>query len=80
MKKIEQCFNPKRYELFVGVKSDNNLHLYQKLGYAIFQKAPYGCGDIEMFFMEKSNRDNRQGAVIKERGKSSHAKAMSYEP
>jgi len=53
MKEIEKHFNPKRYELFVGSKSDNNIHLYQKLGYNIYQRNQYECGDIEIFYMEK---------------------------
>jgi ribosomal protein S18 acetylase RimI-like enzyme len=53
MKEIEKLFNPKRYELFVGSKSDNNIHLYQKLGYNIYQRNKYECGDIEIFYMEK---------------------------
>lgn len=38
MKEIEKLYNPKRYELFVGSKSDNNLHLYKKIGYNIFKR------------------------------------------
>jgi len=53
MKEIEKHFNPKRYELFVGSKSDNNIHLYQKLGYNIYQRNQHECGDIEIFYMEK---------------------------
>jgi len=53
MKEIEKQYSPKRYELFVGSKSDNNIHLYQKLGYNICQKNKYECGNIEVFFMEK---------------------------
>jgi len=53
MKEIEACFHPQRYELFVGAKSDNNIHLYQKLGYHICRKTGYECGAIEIFYMEK---------------------------
>lgn len=56
MKEIEKQYNPKRYELFVGSKSDNNIHLYQKLGYNIHHKNKYECGDIEIFYMDKINR------------------------
>jgi ribosomal protein S18 acetylase RimI-like enzyme len=54
MKEIEKYFAPKRYELFVGSKSDNNIRLYQKLGYTIYKKDCYECGGIEIFYMEKS--------------------------
>lgn len=54
MKEIERHFTSKRFELFVGSKSVKNQHLYQKLGYSVFKKKPYGCGsNIEVFFMEK---------------------------
>ncbi|MFH1440452.1 MAG: GNAT family N-acetyltransferase [Candidatus Omnitrophota bacterium] len=50
---IEKYFNPERFELFVGSKSDKNIHLYQKLGYNIFKINQYECGNIEIFYMEK---------------------------
>lgn len=53
MKEIEKYFTPKRYELFVGSKSDKNIYLYQKLGYNIFETNQYECGNIEIFYMEK---------------------------
>lgn len=53
MKKIEKYFNPERFELFVGSKSDKNIHLYQKLGYNIFETNQYECGNIEIFYMKK---------------------------
>jgi len=53
MNEVEKYFKPKRFELFVGTKSEKNIHLYQKLGYSIFKKENYGCGDIEVFYMEK---------------------------
>jgi ribosomal protein S18 acetylase RimI-like enzyme len=57
MKKIEKLYNPKRYELFVGTKSDKNIYLYKKLGYTIYKTEKYGCRDIEIFYMEKLNKD-----------------------
>ena len=54
MKEIETCFHPKRYELFVGAKSDNNIHLYQKIGYHTCRKAAYECRAIEILYMEKN--------------------------
>lgn len=53
MKKIENFFSSKRFELFVGSKSEKNIHLYKKLGYTIYKRNAYECGDIEIFYMEK---------------------------
>jgi ribosomal protein S18 acetylase RimI-like enzyme len=53
MKEIEKYYTPKRFELFVGSKSENNIHLYKKLGYRIFKTAKYECGNIEIYYMEK---------------------------
>jgi ribosomal protein S18 acetylase RimI-like enzyme len=57
MREIEKCFTPKRFELFVGSKSDNNIHLYQKLGYNIYKTGDYECGHIEIIYMEKINKN-----------------------
>lgn len=56
MKKIEKYFNTERFELFVGSKSDKNIHLYQKLGHNIFKTNQYESGDIEIFYMEKFSK------------------------
>lgn len=53
MKEIERCYPKKRYELFVGSKSNNNIRLYQKLGYSIYKSNQHECGNIEIFYMEK---------------------------
>jgi ribosomal protein S18 acetylase RimI-like enzyme len=53
MKTIEDCYKPRRFELFVGSKSYKNIYLYKKLGYTIYKTQKYGCGDIEVFYMEK---------------------------
>lgn len=58
MKEIEKLYRPKRYELFVGTKSDKNIYLYKKLGYTIYEKSKYGCGEIEIFYMEKISKAN----------------------
>ena len=57
MQEIQKCYKPMRFELFVGSKSDNNIHLYKKLGYHIFKKAKYESGDIEIYYMEKIIED-----------------------
>jgi ribosomal protein S18 acetylase RimI-like enzyme len=59
MHEIEKLYCPKRYELFVGSKSDNNIHLYQKLGYNIYERNKYECGNIEIFYMEKIKASNK---------------------
>lgn len=53
MRAIEKRFAPTRYELFVGAKSENNIHLYTKLGYSIFKTGGECCGSVEALFMEK---------------------------
>lgn len=50
---IEEACPALRYELFAGSKSVNNIHLYQKLGYVIYEKKRYGHGAIEVLYMEK---------------------------
>ena len=57
MKEIEKYFTPERFELFVGSKSDKNIHLYQKLGYKIYKAGAYECGHIEILYMEKINKN-----------------------
>ena len=58
MKAIEECYKPERFELFVGSKSENNIYLYQKLGYSTYKAERYECGDIEIFYMEKRYGNN----------------------
>ena len=53
MNAIEGCYKPKRFELFTGSKSDNNIHLYEKSGYTICKSDKYECGDIRIYYMEK---------------------------
>ncbi len=62
MQEIERSYAPSRCELFVGSRSDNNIHLYRKLGYTVFQRDRYECGDIEIFYMEKipASKQGRQ--------------------
>ena len=55
MKAIEHHYSPQRFDLFVGSKSHKNIYLYKKLGFAIYKTAKYGCGDIEIFYMEKTH-------------------------
>jgi ribosomal protein S18 acetylase RimI-like enzyme len=58
MLEIEKRFTPKRFELFVGACSDNNIHLYTKLGYSTFDAGGDCCGSVETVFMEKRAKEN----------------------
>lgn len=50
---IEACFpGCGRYELFTGHKSENNIRLYQKLGYQIF-KSEKVSADLSLIFLAK---------------------------
>ncbi len=62
MIEIEKRFSPTRFELFVGAKSENNIHLYAKLGYTTFNKGGECCGSVETLFMEKWNQENHERA------------------
>ncbi len=55
LKEIENRFNPKRYELFTGSKSDKNIYFYKKAGYSVFKKTKLGRSNIEMLYLEKIN-------------------------
>jgi ribosomal protein S18 acetylase RimI-like enzyme len=44
----------KRYELFTGHKSERNLRLYEKLGYAVCRREPVNEG-LEFLYLEKHN-------------------------
>lgn len=53
MSEIENIFSYcGRYELFTGHKSEKNIHLYQKLGYKIFDTKKVN-DKLSMVFMEK---------------------------
>jgi ribosomal protein S18 acetylase RimI-like enzyme len=53
MKAIEAYYNPEHFELFTGSKSEKNIYLYKKLGYTVCISGRHGCGDIEVYYMEK---------------------------
>jgi GNAT superfamily N-acetyltransferase len=55
MKEIESCFGlAQRFELFAGNKSERNICLYERLGYAIFKNVEINK-DLSFLFMEKQN-------------------------
>lgn len=49
---IEQYFPGKRYELFTSTRSVNNIRLYQRMGYAIFEQKAVN-DELEFVYMEK---------------------------
>jgi len=54
MNGIERFFSDaKRFELFTGYKSALNIHLYQKLGYAIFKTEKIN-DNLKIVYLEKS--------------------------
>ena len=52
---IEKCFPYKRYELFTSTRSEDNIRLYQKLGYKIFDRKEIS-DELVFVYMEKNNR------------------------
>lgn len=53
MNAIEQRFScAKRFELFAGAQSENNIQFYEKLGYTIFKKSRQSP-KVELEHMEK---------------------------
>ncbi|MDD5081079.1 MAG: GNAT family N-acetyltransferase [Candidatus Omnitrophica bacterium] len=64
MLEAEKHSKCRRYELFTGTKSISNIKLYEKLGYSISKKEKYGCGDIEVFFMEKAVLSNFKRGIL----------------
>lgn len=64
MLECEKYSKCRRFELFTGTKSVANIKLYEKLGYSIFKKDKYGCGDIEVFFMEKFVSSNLKRSIM----------------
>ncbi len=52
IRKVEESFCNKRFEIFTGHKSEKNLYLYQKMGYKIFKKEKL-TGDIDMLYLAK---------------------------
>ena len=53
LSEIEQCFPGRRYELFTSTRSLDNIRLYQKLGYAVFDRKAVN-DELEFVYMEKS--------------------------
>ena len=52
LSEIENCYPDKRYELFTSTRSVDNIRLYEKLGYAIFDRKPVN-DELVFVYMEK---------------------------
>lgn len=52
IKKMEEYFPNKRYELFTSTRSKDNIRLYQSLGYNIFDRKSIN-DQLEFVYMEK---------------------------
>ncbi len=50
---IERCFPKKRYELFTSTRSIDNIRLYQKMGYTIFNRKAVN-DELVFVYMEKT--------------------------
>lgn len=49
---IESCFSNRRYELFTSTRSRDNIRLYQKMGYTIFDSKAVN-DELQFVYMEK---------------------------
>lgn len=52
LSEIESCYPDKRYELFTSTRSVDNIRLYEKVGYKIFDRKPV---DDELVFVYMEN-------------------------
>lgn len=52
---IESCYPGKRYELFTSTRSKDNIRLYRKAGYEIFDRKPVNEDLIFVFLEKKPN-------------------------
>lgn len=55
LEEIEYYFPQKRYELFTSTKSKDNIRLYQKMGYKIFDTKAVS-EELHFVYMEKKNQ------------------------
>lgn len=54
LSEIERCFPKKRYELFTSTRSVDNIRLYQKMGYTIFNRKAVN-DELVFVYMEKTS-------------------------
>jgi ribosomal protein S18 acetylase RimI-like enzyme len=53
LNEIEKCFPGRRYELFTSTRSEDNIRLYQKLGYEIFDRKEIS-DELVFVYLEKN--------------------------
>ena len=51
---IENCYPDKRYELFTSTRSIDNIRLYEKMGYTIFDRKPVN-DELVFVYLEKDS-------------------------
>lgn len=49
---IEKCYPGRRFELFTSTRSIENIRMYEKLGYKVFDRRP-ADGEIVFVYLEK---------------------------
>lgn len=54
LNEIEKCFPDCRFELFTSTRSEDNIRLYQKLGYIIFDRKEI-TDELVFVYLENSN-------------------------
>ena len=52
LSEIESCYPDRRYELFTSTRSVDNIRLYEKVGYNIFDRKPVD-NELVFVYMEK---------------------------
>ncbi len=52
LSEIENCYPDKRFELFTSTRSVDNIRLYEKVGYKIFDRKPVD-DELVFVYMEK---------------------------
>ena len=52
LSEIESCYPDRRYELFTSTRSVDNIRLYEKVGYKIFDRKPVD-DELVFVYMEK---------------------------
>ena len=52
LSEIEKMYPGKRYELFTSTRSSNNIRLYQRMGYRIFDQKSI-TGELQFVYLEK---------------------------
>lgn len=53
LSEIEKCYPGRRYELFTSTRSEDNIRLYQKLGYEIFDRKEIN-DELVFVYLEKN--------------------------